>query len=77
MAVSVAVGLLEASFQNTGCRIMLFAAGAATEGPGMVVGPELKEPIRSHNDIEKDAAKHLKKSLKVYILFCRLISLVF
>lgn len=63
--MSVAVGLLESSFQNTGSRIMLFAAGACTEGPGMVVGTALKEPIRSHNDVEKDVAKHMKKSVKV------------
>lgn len=66
VAMSVAIGLLESSFQNTSARIMLFAAGAATEGPGMVVGTELKEPIRSHNDIEKDTTKHLKKAVKYY-----------
>ncbi|KAJ3382722.1 GTPase-activating protein S23, partial [Lobulomyces angularis] len=65
-ALSVAVGLLETSFSDTGARIMLFAAGAPTEGPGMVVGNELKEPIRSHNEIEKDTAKHLKKAIKFY-----------
>jgi len=31
----------------------------------MVVGPELKEPIRSHHDIERDTVKHYKKALKV------------
>ena len=51
VALSVAVGLLESSFQNAGGRIMLFCGGPATEGPGMVVGPELREPIRSHHDI--------------------------
>ncbi|KAJ3056134.1 GTPase-activating protein S23 [Rhizophlyctis rosea] len=65
-ALSVAVGLLEAAYQNTGARIILFAGGPCTEGPGLVVGPELKEPIRSHNDIEKDVAKHVKKAVKFY-----------
>ncbi|KAJ3153085.1 GTPase-activating protein S23 [Geranomyces michiganensis] len=65
-ALSVGVGLLEAAFQNTGARVMLFAGGPPTEGPGMVVGPELREPIRSHNDIEKDVAKHAKKAIKFY-----------
>ncbi|KAJ3045420.1 GTPase-activating protein S23 [Rhizophlyctis rosea] len=65
-ALSVGVGLLEAAFQNTGARIILFAGGPCTEGPGLVVGPELKEPIRSHNDIEKDVAKHVKKAVKFY-----------
>lgn len=44
---------------------MLFAGGPATEGPGMVVGPELKEAIRSHHDIERDTVKHYKRALKV------------
>jgi len=27
---------------------MLFSGGPATEGPGMVLGQALREPIRSH-----------------------------
>ena len=65
VALSVAVGLLETSFINAGGRIMLFAGGPATEGPGLVVGPELREPIRSHHDIDRDNIKHYKKALKV------------
>ncbi|OXV07242.1 hypothetical protein Egran_04993 [Elaphomyces granulatus] len=66
VAVSVAVGLLETSFQNAGGRIMVFTTGAATEGPGLVVGPELKEPIRSHHDIDRDNIKYYKKAVKFY-----------
>jgi protein transport protein SEC23 len=44
---------------------MLFAGGPATEGPGMVVGVELREPIRSHHDIERDSVKHFKRASKV------------
>ena len=65
VALSVAVGLLETSYQNAGGRIMLFAGGPATEGPGLVVGPELREPIRSHHDIDRDNIKYYKKALKV------------
>ena len=65
VALSVAVGLLEISFQNAGGRIMLFSGGPATEGPGIVVGPELREPIRSHHDIDRDNIKYYKKALKV------------
>lgn len=68
VALSVAVGLLETTFSNTGARIMLFAGGPATEGPGMVVSNELKEPIRSHHDIERDSAKHFKRASKVCFL---------
>lgn len=70
VALSVAIGLMESSFQNAGGRIMLFAGGAATEGPGMVVGPELREPIRSHHDIDRDNVKYYKKALKVNLLPC-------
>lgn len=67
VALSVAAGLLEVPpFVNTGARIMLFSGGPATEGPGMVVGPELREPIRSHHDIDRDNIKYYKKALKFY-----------
>ncbi|CAG8641256.1 8956_t:CDS:2, partial [Paraglomus occultum] len=66
VAMSVAIGLMESTYPNTGCRIMLFCGGPATEGPGMVVGIELKEPIRSHHDIERDNIKYYKRSVKFY-----------
>nr|XP_060483128.1 protein transport protein Sec23A-like [Panthera onca] len=43
---------------------MMFIGGPATQGPGMVVGDELKTPIRSWHDIEKDNAKYVKKGTK-------------
>uniref|UniRef100_A0A673M283 Protein transport protein SEC23 n=1 Tax=Sinocyclocheilus rhinocerous TaxID=307959 RepID=A0A673M283_9TELE len=66
VALSIAVGLLECTFPNTGARIMAFIGGPATQGPGMVVGDELKTPIRSWHDIEKDNAKFMKKATKHY-----------
>lgn len=65
-ALSIAVGLLECSYPNTGARVMLFAGGACSQGPGMVVNDDLKQPIRSHNDIDKDNAKFMKKATKHY-----------
>uniref|UniRef100_A0A7M4E743 Protein transport protein SEC23 n=1 Tax=Crocodylus porosus TaxID=8502 RepID=A0A7M4E743_CROPO len=64
VALSIAVGLLECTFPNTGAHIMMFIGGPATQGPGMVVGDELKLPIRSWHDIEKDNAKYVKKGTK-------------
>ncbi|KAJ9109569.1 GTPase-activating protein S23 [Naganishia adeliensis] len=66
LAVNVAVSMLESTFPNTGARVMLFAGGPATEGPGLVVGQELREPIRSHHDIDRDSVKHFKKATKFY-----------
>lgn len=56
---------LQGTFPNTGARVMLFVGGPPTQGPGMVVGDELKIPIRSWHDIQKDNARHLKKATKV------------
>ena len=67
VALSIAAGLLEFRHREAGARIMLFSGGPATEGPGMVVGPELKEAIRSHHDIDRDNIKYYKKALKVGI----------
>lgn len=65
-ALSVAVNLLEAAFSNSGARIMLFTGGACTEGPGMIVGQQLKEAIRSHHDIDRETVKHFKRATKFY-----------
>lgn len=66
VAVSVAVSVLERLVPNSGARVMVFAGGAPTEGPGLVVGRPLKEPIRSHHDIDTDTAKHHSKATKFY-----------
>jgi len=66
VALSIAVGLLESSYPNCGGRIMTFVGGACSQGPGQVVDEELKNPIRSHHDIEKDNARFLKKGMKHY-----------
>lgn len=65
-ALSIAAGLLETAFKGNGARIMLFAGGPGTEGPGKVVSSELREPIRSHHDIDRDNVKHYKKACKFY-----------
>lgn len=66
VALSIAASLLEVSFQNAGGRIMLFTGGPPTIGSGMVVSTELKEPIRSHHDIDRDNIKYYKKAVKVW-----------
>ncbi|XP_014250798.1 protein transport protein Sec23A [Cimex lectularius] len=65
-ALAIAVGLLECSFPNSGARIMLFVGGPCSQGPGLVVNDDLREPIRSHHDIQKDNARYLKKAVKHY-----------
>ncbi|XP_021966081.1 protein transport protein Sec23A isoform X2 [Folsomia candida] len=68
VALSIAVGLLENCYPGSGGRILLFCGGPCSQGPGQVVDDELKHPIRSHHDIEKDNAKYMKKGAKHYEL---------
>jgi protein transport protein SEC23 len=65
-AISIAVSLMEATFPNCGGRIMVFIGGPPTQGPGLVVSDELKEPIRSHHELNKETAKHVFGSTKHY-----------
>uniref|UniRef100_A0A1I8GX84 Protein transport protein SEC23 n=3 Tax=Macrostomum lignano TaxID=282301 RepID=A0A1I8GX84_9PLAT len=65
-ALSIAVGLLEATYPNTGARIMLFIGGPCTVGPGMVIDDDYKNVIRSHHDIEKDNCRYMRKAIKHY-----------
>lgn len=67
-ALSIAVGLLESTYPNTGARIMLFMGGPPTQGPGMVTCNDLRETIRTHHDVSKqnDSAKYVKKAAKFY-----------
>lgn len=66
VALNVAISMMEASYPNSGSRIMLFAGGPCTLGPGEIVEPSLKQPIRSHHDIDNDMAKLHEKASKYY-----------
>lgn len=47
-AVAVAAGLLELLVPASSAHIMLFLSGAATTGPGAIVGTDRSEALRSH-----------------------------
>lgn len=66
MALSVAAGLLGACVPGTGARIIALVGGPCTEGPGTIVSRDLSEPVRSHKDLDKDAAPHYHKAVKFY-----------
>ncbi|KAH7670481.1 protein transport protein SEC23 protein [Dioscorea alata] len=66
VALSVASGLLGACLPGTGARIIALVGGPCTEGPGMIVSKDLSEPVRSHKDLDKDAAPHFHKAIKFY-----------
>lgn len=66
VALNVAAGLLGACLPGTGARIIALVGGPCTEGPGMIVSKDLSEPVRSHKDLDKDAAPHFNKAVKFY-----------
>ncbi|EDO19247.1 hypothetical protein Kpol_1050p107 [Vanderwaltozyma polyspora DSM 70294] len=65
-ALNIASLLLQGCYKNFAARIILFASGPGTIAPGLIVSSELKDPIRSHNDIDNDRATHYKKACKYY-----------
>lgn len=65
-AINVTSLIIEAILgkgNSSGGHIMCFVGGATTHGPGRIVGLPLKEPIRSHHDIEKSIATNLPNIL--------------
>ncbi|XP_015886791.2 protein transport protein SEC23 E [Ziziphus jujuba] len=66
VALSVAAGLLGACLPGTGGRIIALVGGPCTEGPGTIVSKDMSEPVRSHKDLDKDAAPYFKKAVKFY-----------
>ncbi|TYG50241.1 hypothetical protein ES288_D10G158600v1 [Gossypium darwinii] len=66
VAFSVSAGLLAACLPGTGARIIALVGGPCTEGPGTIVSKDLSEPVRSHKDLDKDAAPYFKKAVKFY-----------
>lgn len=67
-ALNVAAALVSASVipGSCACRAILFVGGPVTNGPGRIVSPESAEPIRSHKDITKGDAPHMKSAIKFY-----------
>lgn len=66
VALSVATSLLESTFKGYGARIINFIGGPCTFGDGQVVGLELIEQIRLHNDLRNGKAPHFKKATEYY-----------
>ncbi|KAL3721974.1 hypothetical protein ACJRO7_034336 [Eucalyptus globulus] len=66
VALSVAASLVGACLPGTGARIVALVGGPCTEGPGTIVSKDLSDPVRSHKDLDKDAAPYFKKAVKFY-----------
>jgi len=66
IAMEIAVGLLETTSKDQSGRIMMFVGGPPTIGPGQVVSTDLKDHIRSHDDLLKGSAPLYNAAIKHY-----------
>ncbi|XP_024963062.1 protein transport protein SEC23-like [Cynara cardunculus var. scolymus] len=66
LALSVASGLLGACLPGTGGRVVALVGGPCTEGHGSIVSQDLTDPVRSHKDLDKDAALYFRKAVQFY-----------
>ncbi|KAL9655272.1 hypothetical protein ABK040_009046 [Willaertia magna] len=66
IALSIATSLLEATYKGFGSRIISCVGGPCTFGEGEIVGLELSEQIRLHNDLRSGKATHFKKASEYY-----------
>ncbi|RWW04913.1 hypothetical protein GW17_00031835, partial [Ensete ventricosum] len=70
VALSVAAGLLGACNAGTGARIIALQLISLLSNycicDWQIVSKDLSEPVRSHKDLDKDAAPHFHKAVKFY-----------
>eukprot|EP01127_Copromyxa_protea_P001824 TRINITY_DN11732_c0_g1_i1.p1 TRINITY_DN11732_c0_g1~~TRINITY_DN11732_c0_g1_i1.p1 ORF type:complete len:763 (-),score=176.58 TRINITY_DN11732_c0_g1_i1:48-2336(-) len=65
-AISVALSLLQQTYPSRGGRVMVMSGGPITVGPGLIVGRDLKEDIRSHHHLRQETAKHVSSATKYF-----------
>jgi len=66
VAVAAAQGLIAECHSAQGARVMVFTSGPCTIGPGSIVGRDMSETMRTHQDFNKGDAKHYKAASKFY-----------
>ncbi|KAL6970904.1 Protein transport protein S23 E [Sarracenia purpurea var. burkii] len=66
VALSIAAGLVGACSAGTPARIVALVGGPCTEGPGAIGSKDMSDPVRSHKDLDKDAAPYFKKAVQFY-----------
>lgn len=67
-AINIASLLLTSLLGNYGTNgghVLCFTGGVCTYGPGQIVGNQLREPLRSHHDIETSKQTTLAKNIKL------------
>ena len=69
-ALSVAIGLLEATYPSTGARIMMFVGGPCTQGPGQVTTNDLKDTIRTLHPLSARCTTTWYRSVRVCVCVC-------
>ncbi|ODV58110.1 vWA-like protein, partial [Ascoidea rubescens DSM 1968] len=65
-ALAISINLMKSIFSDSNAKIILLSAGPCTQGPGLIVSNDLKENIRTHNDIQKNNTKYFQNSSLFY-----------
>ena len=65
-ALDAAVTLMETVSVDVSAKILLFAGGPATRGPGAVVSLKKDEMLRSHHDFQNGDCPHYEKAVLFY-----------
>jgi len=66
VALSVAMGLMDAAYAKKGGRIMLFTSGPCTSGPGAIVSRAKTQDMRCHADLAQNKAPMHAKACEYY-----------
>jgi len=66
VAIAAAQALVAESHSAQGARVMVFTSGPCTLGPGTIVGRDMSENIRTHQDFAKSNAKYWKQANNYY-----------
>ena len=67
VALSIAMGLLDAAYARKGGRIMLFTGGPCTSGPGAIVSRAKTQDMRSHTDLAQNKAPMYATACEYYM----------
>lgn len=65
-ALFLAITLLEIAYGKCGARVMLMAGGAASHGPGKIVGEKFVDVIRTQFDLKNSNAQYYKQAKEYY-----------
>lgn len=66
VALNVGISILELTHPNSFSKIIVFASGVCTIGPGLIVSIDMQDTIRNHLDIKNENLLYMKPATDYY-----------